>query len=110
SAVLPTWSEWPCVTRMASSTFGCSILGDIGLSSHGSTAIVAPPGVVMIQAAWPHHVAVVADGPAGGAGGGCLPGTTGGAIPGLSAMTGPGGGGVAAGAAAGCAAGAFLSE
>ena len=42
-------------------------------------AIVAPPGVWMIQAACPHHVAVVAVGAAAAAGAGCLPGTTGGA-------------------------------
>ena len=44
---------------MASSFVGFSSLGAIGLSSHGSIAIVAPPGVVMIQAAWPQNVAVV---------------------------------------------------
>src|SRR5689334_18033332 len=95
---------------MASSVFGCSIFGAIGLSSHGSMAIAAPPGVVITQAACPHHVAVVADGAAGAAGAGCLPGTTGGAIPGLSAMCGSAAtAGAGAGAGAACAAGAFLS-
>src|SRR6266498_2074450 len=75
SAALPTWSECPWVTRIASSAFGCAIFGAIGLSSQGSIAIVAPPGVWMIHAAWPHHVAVVAVGAAAGGAGGCLPGT-----------------------------------
>src|SRR3954452_9792802 len=92
SAALPTWSEWPCVTRIASSALGCSIFGAIGLSSQGSIAIVAPPGVWMIHAAWPHQVAVVAVGGAVAGGAGCLPGTTGGAIPGFSAMIGVGAG------------------
>ena len=43
STALPTWSGWPWVIRMASSAFGCSILGAFGLSSQGSIAIAAPP-------------------------------------------------------------------
>src|SRR6185312_16750703 len=59
---------WPWVTRMASSALGCSIFGALGLSSQGSMAIVAPPGVVITHAACPHQVAVVP--PAVGAGAG----------------------------------------
>src|SRR5579863_7047089 len=59
SATPAAWSKWPWVTRMASSCLGFSIFGAIGLSNHGSMAIVAPPGVVMTQAAWPQKVAVV---------------------------------------------------
>src|SRR4051812_24128612 len=72
--------------------------------------MVAPPGVVMIQAACPHQVAVVAVAAGGAAGGGgCFPGTTGGANPGLSAMTGAGGPGGGPAAATEWVAGAFLS-
>src|SRR5436305_2930313 len=53
---------------MASSDFGCSIFGAFGLSSQGSTAMVAPPGVVITQAACPHQVAVVTPAAAGVAG------------------------------------------
>src|SRR6185312_4203404 len=65
SRALPTWSKWPCVTRMASRVLGWSSFGALGLSSQGSMAMVAPPGVVMIQAAWPHQVAVVTPAGAG---------------------------------------------
>src|SRR5262245_65380990 len=81
----------------------------MGLSRLGSMAIVAPPGVWMIQAACPHQVAVVtvgADGAAAGAG--CLPGTTGGAISGFWEMIGSGAG-AGAGAGADLAAAAFFS-
>src|SRR3954453_10165999 len=88
SAALPTWSEWPCVTRIASSAFGCSIFGAIGLSSQGSIAIVAPPGVWMIHAAWPHQVAVVAVGGAAAGAGGWVAGAARGGTPAFVALGG----------------------
>src|SRR4051812_25069968 len=63
--------------RMASSAFGCSILGAFGLSSQGSMAIVAPPGVVMTQAACPHQVAVVPPAAVGAADGAAAAGAAG---------------------------------
>src|SRR5262245_51830163 len=79
SAVIPTWSPWPWVTRMASSVFGSSALGAFGLSKKGSMAMVAPPGVVITHAACPHHVAVVPPAAAGAAGAGAAGAAAGGA-------------------------------
>src|SRR6185312_12745667 len=45
SRALPTWSKWPCVTRMASSVLGWSSFGALGLSSQGSMAMVAAAGL-----------------------------------------------------------------
>src|SRR5262245_7015517 len=79
---------------MASRVFGCSSpFGATGLSSQGSMAMVAPPGVVMTHAAWPHQVAVVPPGAAfvaagavAAAAGGLAPaGAAGGGVAGLAA-------------------------
>ncbi len=41
--------------------------GAFGFLNHGSIAIVAPPGVVITNAAWPHQVTWVLPAPAFGA-------------------------------------------
>src|SRR5580692_4689443 len=88
SAVLPTWSKWPWVTRMASSALGCSIFGALGLSSQGSIAIVAPAGVVMMKAACPHQVATAPPG-AGAAAAGAAAGAAAAGVAVLSAANAP---------------------
>src|SRR6266702_465473 len=62
----PTWSEWPCVTRMKSTFSGGAALPSLfeGFENQGSMASTVHLGVFTVNAAWPYQVTCVLPPPA----------------------------------------------